>query len=227
MKRLFSTLVLSGLLGAAAFAQNATLTPTSVTLNPTPDQTDVHGTLVFQNPAPTAKTFKWERTVVSISPGGQTQVCDPIACYLPSVSSKQFTIAANTSVNIQVHFLNFTGVIGCAEVSLKITEVGNDANTVTGTYLFNNCSLILDEEEALAAANVRLFPNPTADAFTLENIDNVDVVRLFGMDGREAKQFQAQPNGSYSVAELAAGNYVIVLQDRTGKALKSLELRKN
>jgi hypothetical protein len=227
MKRLFSTLLLGGLVSMAALAQNATLTPSSVTLNPTSAETDVHGTLVLHNPAASAKTFKWERTVVSISPGGQTQVCDPNACYLPSVSSKQFTIAANTSVNMQVHFLNFSGVTGCATVHLKITEVGNDDNTVTGIYLFNDCALVLDDDEALAAASIRLFPNPTVDVFMLENIDNVDVVRVFGMDGREAKQFQALPNGSYSVADLAVGNYIVVLQDRNGKAVKSLELRKN
>lgn len=226
MKKLFSTLLLGGLLGTAVSAQNITLTPASVTTNPTPAETDVHGTLVLHNPAASAKTFKWERTVSSISPGGQTQVCDPNACYLPSVSSKQFTLAAGGNANMQVHFLNFSGVTGCATVSLKITEVGNDANTVTGTYLFNDCALVLSDEEALAA-NIRLFPNPTTDAFTLEGIDNVDVVRVFGMDGREVKQFQAQPNSSYSVAELTVGNYIIVLQDRAGKAVKSMELRKN
>lgn len=224
MKRLFSTIFLGVCFAAAALAQNLTITPPSVALTPSASQTDVHGDITMRNPAASAKTFKWERTVVSISPNCQTQVCDVNNCYLPSVSTKQFNLAAGATGQMQVHFLNSTGQTGCAVVHIKITEVGDTANTVTAIYLFNDCTLGSDEA---VRVNARIFPNPTTDAFSLENVDNVQVVRVFGMDGREAKRFDAAAGSAYSVADLPAGTYIVVLQNAAGQALAATELKKN
>ena len=122
MKRLLYAITLSAFISLSGFAQ-FTLTPTSVQHNPAATETDSHADITIKNTTTSTKTYKWERTVISISPDCQTQMCDINSCYLPGTSTKNFDLAGGANGTLSLHFLNPTGLIGCADV-VQVDSVG-------------------------------------------------------------------------------------------------------
>jgi hypothetical protein len=226
MKKSIYSFIAASLLSFGLFAQNITMDPISVTVNPTATETDVEGDIAIKNTATTTKTFKWERTVVAISPGCRTQVCDPNLCYLPAVSTKEFTLTAGEEAVMIVHFLNTTGALACATVELKLTEVGNTANTVTGTYYFNDCAVVLSAKD-FVKNNIKFYPNPVIESFQLENALEINQIRLVSAEGRNIKIFD-DINGktNFGVAEITKGSYFAILEDKNGKVVKVVSFEK-
>ena len=77
-----------------------------------------------------------------------------------------------------------------------------------------------------AAARINLFPNPTVESFTLENAEMVAAVRIFSLDGRQVSRIEAEPSQVYSLASQPAGSYIVVMENKKGDVVKSLEIRK-
>ncbi len=224
MNRLFYTIALFACTSWAGFAQ-VTFTPTAVQTNPTAMETDVHGTVTVKNSSAATKTFKWERIVHQISTDGKTQVCDPVNCYTAATSTKNFTLDANASGTFQVHFLNSTGLLGCADVDIVITEIADPTNTTTAKFRFNDCAVVLDASE-LVLNDIKLFPNPVTESFTLENATGIATINVIALDGRQVATFTAAENGSYAIASLQTGTYFVVLHVEKGKAVKTVEVNK-
>ncbi|MDO8969997.1 MAG: hypothetical protein Q7U74_04860, partial [Saprospiraceae bacterium] len=59
------------------------------------------------------------------------------------------------------------GQAGSGIVHLKLTNLDNPLDTLTAIYTYNT----LSSTQNLPAANVKLFPNPTVDFFTLDKSD--------------------------------------------------------
>ncbi|MFN0174658.1 MAG: hypothetical protein ACKVU0_08440, partial [Saprospiraceae bacterium] len=135
-------------------------------------------------------TVKWERHEVFLTPNITTAVCDPVTCWFSGVSSKTFQLQKDSMGQLTVHFYNALsdpppGQPGSGIVHLKLTNLDNAADTLTAIYTFNS----LTSTSELPAANVKLFPNPTTDFFTLTNAEEVASMRLFTIDGREVARF--------------------------------------
>jgi Secretion system C-terminal sorting domain len=227
MKKSILLFLLSTVASFGLFAQNITIDPISITTTPTADITDAEAHLDIVNTATTTKTYKWERTVLQISPNCKTQVCDPNLCYLSSVSSKEFELTAGETAKIIVHFLNPTGAVACAKVEIKLTEVGNATNTVTGTYIFNDCSVVLETKD-FVKNNIKFYPNPVVESFQLENATDIAQLHVTAMDGRTVKSFhQITGESTFSVAELTQGTYYLVMEDKNGKTIKVLNFEKH
>jgi hypothetical protein len=163
---------------------------------------------------------------VQISPNCKTQVCDPNLCYLPTVGSKEFTLTAGEEAAMLVHFLNPTGAIACATVEIKIYEVGNTANTVTGTYFFNDCAVVLDAKD-FVKNNIKFYPNPVTESFQLENATEVTQIRIASVDGRTVKSFKEVAGETvFSLTEMTKGSYFAILEDKNGATIKVVSFEK-
>ena len=88
MKNLFFTLAFSLFAGAFAFAQTFNMHPGTVSVNAPGDEylVDVHNEM--ENLTNTARTIEWVRTILVNPDSLQTQVCDPVACYAPWISTR-------------------------------------------------------------------------------------------------------------------------------------------
>lgn len=208
---------------------NFTITPNPkvVTVPNPPTVTDVVAHAKIKNLTNEPRTFKWTRTVLDISPDCKTQICDRNYCYLASVSTKQFTMLAQEDSTLDVHLVSNDPVVPalcCAIVHLKVEEVGNPDNALTGIYIFEGCT---SGTTTVGGASMRLFPNPAADFFALENAENVAAIRVFSMDGRVVKEFEAVPGSRYPIADLPAGSYILSLQNPQNEVVGALELKKN
>ncbi len=197
--------------------------PASVQVNALPNNPDTEAHVNLLNKSTSEIMVKWERTVISITPGCQTQVCDPILCYLPSVSSKTFPLAANDTAVVIVHFLNFSGEPASALVHLKFTNVANPADTVTAIYTFSGAS---SAKELSKVAPAKVFPNPATDYFQIADADGAARIRIFDRAGRQVALLNATPNQRYSITDLPAGAYILAVEDEDGRILQAGELVK-
>ncbi len=172
-------------------------------------------------------TVKWERNEVYLSPNITTAVCDPVTCWFPGVSSKSFQLQKDSFGQMTIHFYNAMfdpapGQAGSGIVHLKLTNLNNAADTLTAIYTYNT----LTATNELPAANVKLFPNPTTDFFTLTNADEVASMRLFTIDGREVARFLHSSDNTYSIGNQPVGNYVLSFEDKNGQLFQAVEIQK-
>lgn len=225
MKRFGTLLFLFlGFMGAS-FAQSSFSISTNSVWTITPASEDVEGHIEITNPTNATQTIRWERTVMNITAGCHTQVCDLNLCYIPTVSTQKFDIAAGSTGSIIMHFLNPDLLSDATTlVNLKLFNDNNPSDSVIVAYLFTPETS--GTKDGLTAANVKLFPNPTTDYFLLENAEAVQHIRLFSLDSREVARYTATPAQSYSLAGLPTGSYVLALEDKNGQVFQAISLVK-
>lgn len=226
MTRVFTILSLLLVFGGAVSAQSTfSVTATEVWTIAPHYETDVEGHFDITNTTNVVQTIKWERSVINITNGCSSQVCDINLCYLPHISSKTFDLAGNATGNIIMHFLNPDSLMGASGIlHLKMSNVNVPQDTVTVAFLFTSESSNTDNP--LPAATVKMFPNPTVDYFQLQNADAVNRIRVFSLDNREVARFTATPGEIYSLSSQPAGTYVLALEDESGRVFQALELVK-
>lgn len=225
MKNLVFTLLLALFAGLTATAQTFNLSPDTVTVTAPMSQYDVEIHNDLSNLTNTTRSIRWERSIIAMDPDTLlTQICDPNACYLPPVSTKVYNIAANATVPMIVHLLNNSGGPASAIVQLKYTDLADPTNPQFSYYIFD--ASLTGTDEQLPAANVKLFPNPFAESFTLDNAEEVARIRVYGTDGRLVLNQIAQANNVYSLAGQPAGTYLVALQSKGGKVFQAVKVVK-
>ncbi len=226
MKKLITTFIFCGFL-AAVFGQNITASHDTLHLVMPLDSFDKQAHNIITNPSATPKTIKWTREIIEIAPHCQSYICDPNACYLPTASSKQYTLQGNSTGTLDLHLKNLdTTKLCCATIKIKLEVVGSPANKLDLLYFFNDCAVILDENEAFAL-EAKVYPNPVSDFFFLENADEVATLKVLSRDGREVKNFKATPDQKYNIADLPAGQYFVILAGEKGNGIRAVEIVKN
>ncbi|MFN0215767.1 MAG: T9SS type A sorting domain-containing protein [Saprospiraceae bacterium] len=172
-------------------------------------------------------TINWVRHEIYLTENVTTAVCDPVTCWFPGVNSKTFQLAPDSFGQLTVHFYNalwdpYPGEPGSGIVHLKLTNLNDAADSLTAVYSYNTLSGTQD----LPASNVKLFPNPTTDFFTLEKADDVASMRIFTLDGRVVARFEVSPSNSYSIGHLPTGNYVLSFEDKNGQLFQAVEIHR-
>lgn len=225
MKNLLFTLFIALFTGSTAIAQTFNLSPDTVSISAPMNQYDVEIHNDLTNLTNNSRSIRWERSIISMDPDTLlTQICDPNACYLPPVSTKIYNIAANATVPMIVHFLNNSGGPASAIVQLKYTDLADPTNPQFSYYIFD--ASLTGTDEQLPAANVKLFPNPVVESFSLGNAEEVGRIRVYGTDGRLVLNQIAQANNIYSLAGLPAGTYLVALQSKSGKLFQAIKVVK-
>lgn len=95
-------------------------------------------------------------------------------------------------------------------------------------------TVTVNVENTLVSLGFSLFPNPTATQFSLYLKSDkaiTIVMQLFDLQGKEITQaktvsFQNTFTEVFDIQQLAAGQYTLRLQDKTGKMLKSINVQK-
>ncbi len=223
MKNLFLTFLVFSLTITFANAQSAfLLTPQPASASAPVEQGDVPVDAHITNLTNSTLNMRWERRVIELSDSCETAVCDPNVCWSRSLDAMEFGMEPNTTGAMLVHFYN-NGYPCAGIVHVKLTNLGNPADSLIGVYLFNQSSSLNE----LPAANVKLYPNPVTDFFSLQNAENVAAIRVFALDGRLMARFDARnSNNSYSIQNLPVGNYVISLEDKHGDTFQAMSLDK-
>lgn len=212
---------------ASAFAQATfDLTPDTVSMVVILDETDNEIHNFMHNLTSTNRVIKWERTIFDPNPDTvDIRVCDPNTCYAPWVVTQTFTLTADTTVPMIVHLFKPEGEDASAIVQLKYTDLADPGNPQFSYYIFYSAAS--GTHEQLPAANVKLYPNPVVESFSLDNADEVRRIRVFSSDGRQVAVFDAAAGQVYSITGQPAGAYVVALESKSGKVFQAIGIRKN
>ncbi len=177
------------------------------------------------NTSDTVKTFRWTRSIESMTEGWANAICDRNACYSTDTDSTPdaflLELAAGDSSMIDVH-IRPNGIEGQAVVKVTVFEVDDPDNRVEGTYRFNQTTPTSDVNLDV----IKLFPNPTTEYFELSEAYDVARVIVYNLGGRQMKSFISYPGAKFMVAELPRGMYLVRLIDRQRGVLKTLRLTK-
>ncbi len=178
-------------------------------------------------------TLRWNRAEVILPDGWATGVCDVNYCYGSDVSRREFELGPNETGTLDVHA--YPGGIpgelngataGEATINVKVTNVNDAADTLTGVYLFNivdgTTSTVETEVEKL-----KLFPNPTSNYFELSTnpAQLIETVAIHNILGRQVSSFNATET-NFDIADLPNGMYLVSLLDDQNAILKTLRLQK-
>jgi len=199
----------------------------SITPNPVDEfeeaaENDWVGHALVKNESDNTRTYLWERSIICNSAEFDIAICDETACYLPSVSSKEFTLEAGAEGRMDVHvYLN--DVDNGAEVQITITEVGNDANTASAMYMYNVCAPL--DVKNLEEEQITIFPNPATEYFNLTDNSSVKEIIIYNIVGKPVKVFNQVFNGQrYDISDLSTGLYLISFLDADNKVIKTNRL---
>jgi len=76
-------------------------------------------------------------------------------------------------------------------------------------------------------ADLSVYPNPTAEYLSVnDNSDAVGYVAIFNLVGKKVKEFDFVKGESMFVADLPKGMYLVQLQDRNRKSVKTQKVDK-
>ncbi len=230
MKQLLLVLLLSNIIilrGQAQTQVTLTLTPAIVSSSVNPDSFEVKGKSVLRNTSSQTKRFVWQRNILNMTNGWQALICDINQCWTSTVSVSPDTIvlAPNGASNLDV-YIRPNRLSGAATIEVKVTEVGNANNTITGRYLFSPTTSLRDYSKS--STGIRVFPNPTVDYFMLsDNSDVVDRIVIYNIIGRQMKSYKALDNFKYTVNDLPEGIYIVRLLNKGGNTIKTIRLNKS
>ena len=170
-------------------------------------------------------TVRWIRQVDAISMGWQSAICDINACYSVDTDTTPsdflLTLAPGDSSMLDVH-IRPGGLDGSANIKVRIEDVADSENAVTGEFLFNMVSPALDFKKE----SLKIFPNPAIDYFQLSDYDQVDQVVVYNLVGQELRRFNVFPGARFNVSNLQHEIYLIRLVDSRKKVIKTFRLRK-
>ena len=81
------------------------------------------------------------------------------------------------------------------------------------------CSEVTGTEEDLAS-NLQILPNPSRSHFIVRNLSEACLGRIYTLDGRLAKEFEASEGSMVDISELAEGMYLLHINGQTLKLMK-------
>ena len=191
------------------------------------DSFEVKGKSILRNTSNQTKRFVWQRNILGLANGWQSLVCDANQCWTSGTNTSPDTLvlAPNGTSNLDV-YVRPNHTTGAATIELKVSEVGNPANTLTGRYLFATATGI--REYSKTGSSIRIFPNPTTDYFMLnDNSDIVEKIVIYNIIGRQVKSYKALENFKYTVNDLPEGIYIVRLMNAMGNTVKTVRLNKS
>jgi hypothetical protein len=219
---LFTPLLISVSLSAQGTPDFEFLPNDSISIIVPATTQDTDAVLQIHSNVATDINVRWQRNLLMITPGCTTRICDPAACYPPNISSRIFPLWANQMAFINVYLNNNTGTgnICQAVVRMDMWNIDVPNIVVPAYYIFNATSAIND---VFRLEEVKVFPNPTSDYFTIQN-DKVARVRMMTLDAREIGSFNATQTKTFALNGQISGIYVLIMEDNTGKSIGIAQL---
>ena len=104
------------------------------------------------------------------------------------------------------------------------TLVINDGADATISYELAKirkivCSEVTGTQES-SLTQIQLLPNPSRDRFIIQNLSDNSIARVYSIDGRLVKTFQASEGLSVDITDLTSGMYLLNINGQTLKLMK-------
>ncbi len=164
----------------------------------------------------------------------ELKLCDNNNCYdllLGNPVHESLEVATGDSMDMKFQFSPHC-VDGFASANILIYVTGDSSNTaITLNYQANLTTSCLNSINTLTTSNIKLYPNPVKNTFVVSGLENAGNVSfdIFDMKGALVKSevIGATNNGfEISIANVAAGDYVLKAIDSKGMLIASAKLQK-
>ena len=103
------------------------------------------------------------------------------------------------------------------------TLVIEDGNNTIRFELANIRKMVCSEVVGTAensASQLQILPNPTHNSFIIRNLNETSMARIYSLDGRLVKAFQASEGMVVDMSELSQGMYLLHINGQTSKLMK-------
>lgn len=197
--------------------------PSSATVNVSPDSSETRIKIVVKNNGNKRARINWERINTMIPNSWNSFVSDANTIWSQVInkSPKSLDIAAK---GIQTFELGVrpNGTTGMAQIEFIIKEEGNYTTAPSSRFIFQTKTAT---SETLGN-NVRIFPNPVIDVFSIEG-DQLDKIVIYNMLGRLVKTLKIQEGAHFNISDLPEGLYVARILNNAGTPIKTIRLTKS
>lgn len=230
------------LIGFNLSAQDFTINPNPVFLEGTYDLTDdfyimkTHST--FTNGSTTDLELRWVVTEVDVPDAWEAQLCDKNACYafgqytnVDDDINEPAEVMAD-SVTILDLGVRHRGVGGCGIYRVDVTTI-QDTTVILASNTYElranvdaDCNVIATSTNNFDKVNVKVFPNPTNDYFTITDNRFVKEVQIFNIVGKQMSSIPFENGKAINVMSLPNGLYLIRMLDADQQVLKTTRLTK-
>ena len=191
----------------------------------TKDDDAIIAKATIKNESSEKKLILWERTIISITEGWGTAVCDKNLCYDPSIDAFEFELDSLEEASISIYGYP-RGVEGATTVQLKLTDAADATNTVTGQFEVQSDGFTTSTR-FVERPDVKIYPNPTTEYISLTDAQYVDRLVIHNIVGRPIQSFPVNYSNQYDVSRLPVGMYLVRLVDKNDQTLKTIRLSLN
>ena len=222
MKKIILTTFFSFLVAILLIAQTTIEpNPSSAMVDPADLDAVAHSTI--KNTGDKEETYVWTRTIIEITEGWETAVCDKNLCYIPTVETEMFTLGAGEEDILDVHVYPY-GTAGQAQVELVLTKAGTTEELAKGIYLFNMDSTTGTLETQ--RTDLLLYPNPATESFQIRSTINVARLEVYNAIGKRVDSFTYQDGRSYGISNYPRGFYFVKVLNRQQETVSVKRLQK-
>lgn len=159
----------------------------------------------------------WVRSVIEMTEGWESAVCDVNQCYMPFVNSQDFFLEAGHSGDMDVHVYP-NGIEGGAIVKVEVFVTEDPSISTSALYYFNHAVGLTER----FTEKVKLFPNPTSDFIHIEDSKNdINGVEVFSIDGKLLLSTSLSIPQSIDIRNLPKGNYILKLRNKNAQVVST------
>jgi hypothetical protein len=207
----------------SGFSQKYTTTPNSVYTNFISDSSDHIGHAILRNHTKEKLSLNWIREIVEMTPGWTLQICDCNYCYQDNFYSSPNVnyLKPYDSCSLEVH-VNDHWYTGQAHIILWLFENQDTTNKYRTDYYFNK--IVSNKEVSLI--NIKLFPNPVNDHFTVDFNQGLKMMELYSSLGIHIQSYEAIQNKKYDISGLNSGMYFLKLIDEQNQLVRTIRIMK-
>jgi hypothetical protein len=108
---------------------------------------------------------------------------------------------------------------------MKLKKITGTPDSVEAFYYLRSCLPLA--VSSLSQASIEVFPNPTAQYFSLKNAEMVRYLTICDATGKMLRRIPANSDQRYEIADLSAGAYFLVLENKERAILQVLSMAKN
>lgn len=218
------------------FAQDVSVSPNPFTYNFAADLSSPYSEVVahteMTNNTTETLNVKW-----LIVPGEDCPdtwnylVCDKNNCYTTAVASNQgglvnnpVVLAPGESALLDLH-LRPNHVSNCCLPKVEVMNYDDPSikyTTAEFDVCIENATAVTERQKA----NLRVFPNPTANYISLSEQKFVKQLWVSNILGKRVKTFPVTANNTYDVSILPDGIYLVSMVGEDNKVLKTVRISK-
>jgi len=199
------------------------LLPSSAIISVSPDSNDTRIKVIVKNNGNKRARINWERINTMIPNSWNSFVSDANTIWSQVInkSPKSLEIAPKGIQTIEIG-VRPNGTTGTAQIEFIIKEEGNYTTAPSAKFIFQTKTAT---SETLGN-NVRLFPNPVIDVFSVEG-EQLDKIVIYNMLGRMVKTLKIQEGAHFNISDLPEGLYVARVMNNAGTPVKTIRLTKS